>query len=215
MTPLVTRLRESIQAILRRDSAAWIVWCDRVATGPPLLERATEPAGAGDFMLLQIDERTLGQFGGPVSRRRLQQQIDRGERFVLWIPVPADRLGWLWAQSLLAEHLYDRSLRDQLRDWSWRPDRLTITDDELAALARRNLEPDRPSGAVAAWKRTSASCSTSLPAAWRRKPTSDRCWISRSSAPGCPNWSMLTSRGGGCAPWPGSWLHKRTGLLPG
>ena len=61
---------------------------------------------------------------------------------MLWVPVPADRLGWLWGQALLAERIYDRPLREQLREWGWRPDRLTISDDELAALARRNLDRD-------------------------------------------------------------------------
>ncbi len=61
---------------------------------------------------------------------------------MLWVPAPADRLGWLWGQALLAERIYDRPLREQLRAWGWRPDRLTISDDELAALARRNLDRD-------------------------------------------------------------------------
>lgn len=137
MSSLSIRLQGAIEAVLRRGPRVWLVWCDPRRDWLPLLQRAAEPGG---FMLLRIDEYTHGELGGPVSRQRLQEQIDRGQPFVLWVPVPADRLGWLWSQALLAERIYDRSLRQQLRDWGWRPDRLTITDDELAALARRNME---------------------------------------------------------------------------
>jgi hypothetical protein len=56
--------------------------------------------------------------------------------------VAANNLGWLWGQALLAEEIYDRSLRAQLLDWGWRPPALTTGDDEVAVLARQNLQQD-------------------------------------------------------------------------
>ena len=142
MDSLVFRMHALIKHLLQIDLTTWLVWCDPRRDWLPLLQRSAESSGTGGFALLQIEDQTQGKLGGPVSRHALQEQIDRGRPFVLWVPVPRDRLGWLWGQALLAERIYDRPLRDQLRDWGWRPDRLTITDDELAALARRNLDRD-------------------------------------------------------------------------
>ena len=211
MSNTLDRLRALIAQTLSRYPGAWLVWSDPRRDWLPLLQRAAE---SDSFTLLRIDGYTHGELGGPLSRRRLQQQIDRGEPFVLWVPVSADRLGWLWAEALLAERIYDRPLRDQLRDWGWRPDRLTITDDELAALARRNLERD-----PAEWGGGGLEPDLGLlldVLAGGTAPEADQRPVldSRSSAPGCPNWSMLTSQGGGCEPWPGSSPRKRTGLLP-
>ena len=97
--------------------------------------------GAG-FRLLELRGETLGQLGGPRRGGRCKAQIDSGESFVLVVPAAADRLGWLWGQALLAERIYDRPLRDQLREWGWRPQSLTISDDEVAVLARRGLAQD-------------------------------------------------------------------------
>ena len=139
-------LTECIHALLRQvfeaSRSAWLVWCDPRRDWLPLLQRAAETADTGSFMLLQVEEQTQGELGGPSSRRVLQDRIVSGQPFVLWVPASADRLGWLWGQALLAERIYDRPLREQLREWGWRPDRLTISDDELAALARRNLDRD-------------------------------------------------------------------------
>jgi hypothetical protein len=139
---LVQRICDAVGSITGRYPYAWLVWCDPRRDWLPLLQRAAASPGAGGFALLQIEEQAQGMLGGPAGRRALQEQINRGQPFVLWVPVLADRLGWLWSQALLAERIYDRPLRDQLREWGWRPDRLTITDDELAALARRNLDRD-------------------------------------------------------------------------
>ena len=119
-------------------------WCGatRGATGCLCCNARAESPLPGGFTLLQVEEQTQGELGGPTSRRALQERIASGQPFVLWVPASADRLGWLWGQALLAERIYDRPLREQLREWGWRPDRLTISNDELAALARRNLDRD-------------------------------------------------------------------------
>lgn len=142
MASLLDHVGNLLAQTFRSAPAAWLVWCDPRRDWLPFLQRAAGSSGTGGFRLLEVEEQTQGRLGGPSSRRALQEQIDRGHSFVLWVPVPADRLGWLWGQALLAERIYDRPLRDQLREWGWRPDRLTITDDELAALARRNLDRD-------------------------------------------------------------------------
>lgn len=120
---------------------AWLVWCDPRGDWLPLLERAAASPTDG-FILLALTHETAGHFGGPQARQQLQQRLDAGQSFVLVVPRPANDLGWLWAQALLAERIVDRPLRDQLRDWGWRPSSLTITDDEVAALARLHLHED-------------------------------------------------------------------------
>ena len=142
MSTLRDRIAEPVRGVLGSYPGAWLVWCDPRRDWLPLLQRAAETADTGSFTLLQVEEQTQGELGGPASRRALQDRIASGQPFVLWVPASADRLGWLWGQALLAEHIYDRPLREQLREWGWRPDRLTISDDELAALARRNLDRD-------------------------------------------------------------------------
>lgn len=139
---LAERIHKEISDIFRIRPTAWVVWCDPRRDWLPLLQHAAESLAPGNFILLQVEEQTQGELGGPAGRRALQERIASGQPFVLWAPVPADHLGWLWGQALLAERVYDRLLREQLREWGWRPDRLTISDDELAALARRNLDRD-------------------------------------------------------------------------
>lgn len=139
---LTERIQEEISDVFQTRPDAWLVWCDPRWDWLPLLQRAAADPTTGGFTLLLVDEWTQGELGGPVSRRLLQERIAAGQPFVLWVPAPANRLGWLWGQALLAERIYDQPLREQLRTWGWRPDRLTITDDELAALARRNLDRD-------------------------------------------------------------------------
>jgi len=133
---LANRLRQLVGHNFDSYPSAWLVWCDPRGHWLPLLKRAAENAGPGGFTLLEVEEQTQGQLGSPASRRALQELIAAGRPFVLWVPAPADGLGWLWGQALLAECVYDRPLRDQLREWGWRPDRLTISDDELVALTR-------------------------------------------------------------------------------
>lgn len=139
-------LQHRIQGLVRQTLAsypgAWLVWCDPHGHWQPLLERAAADPSAGGFSLLTVGERTDGELGGPVARRDLQARLDAGQSLVLHVLAgPAD-LGWLWAQALLAERVYDRPLRDQLTEWGWRPQRLTMTDEEVAALARRGLAQD-------------------------------------------------------------------------
>jgi len=119
---------------------AWLVWCDRRRDWLPLLKQAA--SGAGGFTLHAVTAELAGHIGGVSARAELQKHLSAGESFVLCVPSPADRLGWLWAQALLAERIYDRPLRDQLRDWGWQPHTLTMTEDEVAALARRSLDQD-------------------------------------------------------------------------
>ena len=137
-----TRLRYDMEAVTGSCPNAGLGWCEPLRDWLPWLQRAAAPGSTGGFTLLEIAEWTQGELGGPASRRSLQERIAAGQPFVLWVPASADRLGWLWGQALLAERIYDRPLREQLRAWGWRPDRLTISDDELAALARRNLGRD-------------------------------------------------------------------------
>ena len=121
MASLLDHVGNLLAQTFRSAPAAWLVWCDPRRDWLPLLQRAADAANTGSFTLLQIEEQTQGKLGGPSSRRALQERIVAGQPFVLWVPVPADRLGWLWGQALLAERIYDRPLRDQLREWGWRP----------------------------------------------------------------------------------------------
>ena len=135
------RLFETIRQTLASYPGAWMVWCDPRGDWLPLLERVDDPS----VELVKLAAQTAGQFGSPQQRSELQERLDAGQSFVLWVPKQADDLGWLWAQALLAERIYDRPLRDQLRDWGWRPTSLTLGDDEVAALARLHLHED-PAG---------------------------------------------------------------------
>jgi len=51
-------------------------------------------------------------------------------------------LGWLWAQALLAECIYDVELREQLLTWGWHPQSIRTGEDEIAVLARQFLGED-------------------------------------------------------------------------
>lgn len=139
---LQKRIDSHIRTIFAARSGAWLVWCDPQRAWWPLLERVAGDQRLGGFPLLQIDEVTAAVFGSPAARADLQARIDAGGSFVLYVPVAANNLGWLWGQALLAERIYDRSLRTQLLEWGWRPPSLTTSDEEVAALARRNLQQD-------------------------------------------------------------------------
>ena len=62
--------------------------------------------------------------------------------FVLHVTTTSDNLGWLWAQALLSECIYDHSLREQLLAWGWRPQSVKTGDDQVAVLARQYLKQD-------------------------------------------------------------------------
>jgi hypothetical protein len=53
---------------------AWLVWCDPQRTWLPLLERVANDRRLTPFSLLKVEERTAGEFGGPVSRRQVQDR---------------------------------------------------------------------------------------------------------------------------------------------
>ncbi len=139
---LQRRIHALVRQVLSSYPGAWMAWCDPEGHWSPLLQGVSGDSRMGGFTLVQIADRTVGIVGGPVSRMQIQGRIDRGESFVLLVPARQEELGWLWAHALLAEWIYSRSLREQLLEWGWRPQSLTITDDELAVLARQNLQQD-------------------------------------------------------------------------
>lgn len=139
---LQKRIDTLIRQVFAAGPGAWLVWCDPQRAWLPLLERVAGDRRLGGFDLVVVDARTAGAFGGPAQRAMLQDKIVVGRPFVLYAPVTPADLGWLHAQALLAEKLYDRTLRAQLLDWGWRPHSLTVGDDEVAALARLNLQQD-------------------------------------------------------------------------
>ncbi len=141
-TSLQKRMYRYLQTVLSSYRGSWMVWCDPRGEWQPLLERVAADKRMGGFELVCLNELTSDQFGNPAKRAELQERIDQGSSFVLSVPVAADQLGWLWSQALLAEQIYERRLVDQLRDWGWKPGDLTISDDEVAALARQHLQED-------------------------------------------------------------------------
>ncbi len=136
------RIHDLVCAVLDGYPGAWLVWCDPRGDWAPLLERVATDERMGPFSLLTVDESTGGEAGSPLARRQLQERLDVGESLVLLVRAGREELGWLWAQALEAERIYMRSLRDQVQEWGWRPQSLTMGDDELAALARQGLGQD-------------------------------------------------------------------------
>ena len=147
---LQQRIHNLIHQVLDSYPGAWMVWCDPRGDWAPLLQRVAGDDRMGGFTLVSVAHHTADQactepgrsVGGPLFRRELQARLDARESFVLHVQTAPDQLGWLWAHALLAERIYDRSLREQLTDWGWRPHSLTITDDELAVMARQNQRQD-------------------------------------------------------------------------
>lgn len=139
---LQKRIHALVHQVLESYDGAWMVWCDPRGDWRPLLERVAADSRLGGFELITITEETLGEIGGLTSRQRIQERLDADVPFVLLAPVAPDRLGWLWAQALLAEKVYSRPLFDQLAEWGWRPPSPTITADEVAVLARQGLQQD-------------------------------------------------------------------------
>lgn len=142
MTTLQKRIHTFVRQVLDSYSGAWLAWSDPRGDWLPLLQRVAQDARLGGFSLLAINETTAGEIGGLRARRQVQDYLDRGEVFVLVFTAPPERCGWLWAHTLLAEQFVTVSLREQLMAWGWRPQSLTITDDELALLARQGLQQD-------------------------------------------------------------------------
>lgn len=142
MTTLQQHISGLVHGIFDRYPGSWITWCDPRGDWGPLLQRVAELDNQQGFTLVSVTEQTAGEPGSPASRRALQERIDSKESFVLHITTTADNLGWLWAQALLSECIYDRSLREQLLAWGWRPQSVRTGDEEVAVLARQYLKQD-------------------------------------------------------------------------
>src|SRR6266487_1637327 len=142
MTTLQQYISRLVHNFLDRYPGSWMVWCDPRGDWGPLLQRAAELDGSQGFTLVSVTEQTAGEIGSPGSRRALQTRMDGKESFVLHVTTTSDNLGWLWAQALLSECIYDRSLRDQLLTWGWRPQSVKTGDKEVAILARQYLKQD-------------------------------------------------------------------------
>jgi serine/threonine protein kinase len=139
---LQRRIAGLVRDVFDSGPGAWMVWCDPRGDWRPLLERVAADSRLGGFELVVVTEETAGEIGGLRVRRRIQELLDAGESFVLLVPYTRDRLGWIWAQALLAEQIYDRPLFDELLRWGWRPPSASITADEVALLARQGLQHD-------------------------------------------------------------------------
>ncbi len=139
---LAQRIHASVRQVLDGYPGAWLVWCDPGGDWAPLLEHVAADTKLGGFTLLAVAEETGDEAGSPLLRRQLQERLDANERLVLLVRAAPDGLGWLWAQALRAERIYTRPLREQLVEWGWRPQSLTIAGDELAELARQFLAQD-------------------------------------------------------------------------
>jgi len=139
---LQKRIHALVHQVLDSYDGAWMVWCDLRGDWRPLLERVAADSRLGGFELITVTDATAGELGGLTMRRLVQERLDARASFVLLAPVEPARLGWLWAQALLAEKIYATSLFDQLVAWGWRPPSPTVTADEAAALARQGLQQD-------------------------------------------------------------------------
>ena len=142
MTTLQQHISWLVHDILDRYPGSWMTWCDPHGDWGPLLQRVAELDDSQGFTLMSISEQTAGEPGSPGIRRALQEHIDAKKSFVLLVTTTADNLGWLWAQALLSESIYDRSLREQLLAWGWRPQSIRTSEEEVAVLARQYLKQD-------------------------------------------------------------------------
>ncbi len=139
---LQQRLHTAVRAVLDSYPGAWLVWCDPRGDWGPLLERVANDARLGGFSLVSVSDRTADETGSPRARAAIYGRIEAGDSFVLHVRARADNLGWLWAPALLAERIEARTLRELLTAWGWRPTSLTVSDDEVAILARQGLQQD-------------------------------------------------------------------------
>ena len=119
-----------------------MVWCDPANHWGPLLHMAASNEGLKGFQLLSVEERTAGEVGSPIRRKEIQKLIDAHQPFVLHIAASDQELGWLWAQALLAQDIYVKTLRETLREWGWRPQNMKTGDEELARLAKLYFHKD-------------------------------------------------------------------------
>jgi hypothetical protein len=142
MTTLQQHISRLVYTVLDRYPDSWMVWCDPREDWGPLLQRVAELDGKQGFTLVSVTEQTAGEIGSPAIRCALQERIDAGESFVLHVAASSDNLGWIWAQALLSECIYERSLREQLLAWGWRPQSIKTGDGEVAVLARQYLKQD-------------------------------------------------------------------------
>src|SRR5712692_2339793 len=142
MTSLQQHISRLVHDILDRYPGSWMTWCDPRGDWETLLQRVAEVDDSQGFTLVSISEQTAREPGSPGNRRALQEHIDAKESFVLHVTTTAGNLGWLWAQALLSESIYDRSLREQLLVWGWRSQSVKTGDDEVAVLARQYLKQD-------------------------------------------------------------------------
>src|SRR6266496_317000 len=142
MTTLQQYLSRLVHNFLHSYPGSWMVWCDPRGDWGPLLQRAAELDGTQGFTLVSVKEQIAGELGSPAIRCALQERIDAGESFVLHVAASSDNLGWLWAQALLSECIYERSLREQLLAWGWHPQSIKTGDGEVAVLARQYLKQD-------------------------------------------------------------------------
>ncbi|HVB25512.1 MAG TPA: PglZ domain-containing protein [Ktedonobacteraceae bacterium] len=135
---------ETMHTEFRKREGAWLVWCDPQGHWLPLLQRVFHSAALKekDIPFLSITEYTAGELGSPTTRREVQQEIDKKHAFVLYVPTTSESLGWLWSQTLLAEHIFEKSLRDQLLDWGWKPQSILTSVEVVAQLARQHLQDD-------------------------------------------------------------------------
>ncbi len=139
---LQKRIHAEVRRTLDSYPGAWMVWCDPCGDWRPLLERVANDERMGRFPLLVIEDQIFGAVGGLQSRQVVQAALECGESFVLLVPAEPHHLGWLWAQALLAERTYSRSLREQLIAWGWRPPHQHVSEAEIAILARQGLQHD-------------------------------------------------------------------------
>jgi hypothetical protein len=132
---LQKRLNSLVRGVLDRDDGAWLLWCDPRGIWTPLLRRVAGDSRMGGFSLLEITESTDGDTGSLKERRLLQERLDQNESLVVVVHASGSALGWMRAQALRAEQIYDRPLREQLLDWNWHPRNLTLSEAELGILA--------------------------------------------------------------------------------
>ncbi|QBD82808.1 PglZ domain-containing protein [Ktedonosporobacter rubrisoli] len=138
---LQQRLCSYIKSRLTYEGA-WMVWCDPRNDWGPLLQMASQSEEMQDIPVFPVSERTAGEIGGLLWRRKIQELLDAKRSFVLHVQASENDLGWLWAQALLTEHLHINSLRQTLQQWGWRPQNSKTGPDEVARLARVYFQQD-------------------------------------------------------------------------
>ncbi len=141
---LQQRMIDTIREVFGRKQGAWLVWCDPQGYWEPLLQHVLSKASKvlKDVPFLSVTEYTADDFGSPARRREVQALIDANTSFVLHVRTAKEEFGWLWSQTLLAEEIYEESLRDQLLAWGWRPQSILTSPDVVAQLAKQRIQED-------------------------------------------------------------------------